>query len=167
MFWLMEPYNTTTKGTHIHTHTHTHTPQYLLADQTIPGTSERLCSASSSWVAETTPRRRVRNRTFLLCLSWFFFWKSWGCPSGWRGWESVPLFIGPLCRCDVSWTHGCPFHGQGFRDVIFNMLLGKGQLSHDFVILVLRTALREAQLNLDIWPVDWVRYHNAHLIFQG
>ena len=76
---------------------HTHD---LLPDQTIPATSETLFSASSSWAAQIRPRRRVRNTTFILCLLWTFFCWGWGCPSGWRGWELVPLFIRSLC-----WLH--------------------------------------------------------------
>ena len=66
----------------VHTHTHN-----LLPDQTVPGTSETLRSASSCWAAQTRPSRRVRNTTFILCLSWTFFCWGWGCPSVWRGWE--------------------------------------------------------------------------------
>ena len=72
-----------TKPQNEHTLTHT---QDLLPDETIPGTSETLCSASSSWAEQTSPRRRARNRTFILCLSWTFFYRGWGCPSGWRAW---------------------------------------------------------------------------------
>ena len=79
---LMDPHNKITKGTNTHT-----PPRSELPDQTVPGTSERLCSASSSWAEHTRPRKRVRNRTFILCLLWSFFWKSWGCPRGWRGSE--------------------------------------------------------------------------------
>ena len=101
---LMDPHNKITKGTHTHTHTHTQD----LPNQTISGTSERLCSASSSWGAQTRARRRVRNRTFILCLPWSFFWNSWGCSRGWSAWELVPLFIGSLCWHGASWTNGCP-----------------------------------------------------------
>ena len=60
MTQLMNPHSKTTKGTQTH--------QDLRPDQIVSGTSEALGSASSSWAAQTRPRRRVRNRTFILCL---------------------------------------------------------------------------------------------------
>ena len=86
-----------------HTHTRTYTTSSLVPDQIIPATSEMLLlfAASSSWAAQTRPRRRVRNTTFILWLLWSFFCWGWGCASGWRGCELVPLFIGSLCWLDV------------------------------------------------------------------
>ena len=82
-FWgwmtrVMKPHNKTTKGTQ--------TNQDLLPGQTITGTSETLCSASSSWATQTRPSRRVRNTTFIFRLSWTFSCQGCGRPSGCRGW---------------------------------------------------------------------------------
>ena len=52
-------------------------------------------------------------------------------------------------------------------EVIFDILLGRAELSWYFVILITRIVLGDAQVTLDPWPVEWVRNHNTHPIFQG
>ena len=166
--------STITKSQKEHRHTHTLSlslslslsPQDLLPDQTIPGTSERLGWASSSWAAQITPRSRLRNKTFILRLPWSVFCRGWGYSSSWRGWKLVPLFIGLICWRDVSWTNGCSSWDQGYTEVIFSILLGRSHLLCNFIIVIMTIVLGEAWGNLDIWPLEWIRTHKHIWYFK-
>ena len=72
-------------------------------------------SAGASWAAQTRPRRRVRNRTSILCLSWSFFCRRCGCPSGWRGCKIAATFIACMCWRDTTWTNGCSSYDHSYN----------------------------------------------------
>ena len=93
MTQLIDPHNKTPRE--IRTHTHTHTPR-------LPPRSDHPSYLWDTWLSflflgSTNQSSRLKNRTFILCLLWSCFCRGWGCPSGWRGWGLVPLFIGSLC----------------------------------------------------------------------
>ena len=128
-------------------------------------TSERLCSASSSWAAQTIPRRKVRNRTFILCLLWSYFCPGWGCPRGWKGWELMPPLIESLCWLDVMNQWLFLLRPRLHRRHLQYPAL-HGWTFMTFCIWIMQIALGEGWVNLDICPLEWVRNHNALPIFQ-
>ena len=159
MAQLMDPHNETTKGTHTHT-------QDLLPDQIRPSLVPLLkdftelpllgchkphqivnseiepsfwCSHSLSLVKAEVVKERLWLATFytIIMLVWCVV----------NQWLS-------LLRPKLHRSHFC-------------IMLSRDPLSCHFIIFIMMIVLEEARGNLDIWPLEWMRNHKTHVIFQG
>ena len=88
-------------------------------------------------------------------LSWSFFCRSCGCPSGWRGCEIAATFITNISWCDGSWANVCSSYDQSYTDVIFRILVGRDKLFWHSGILIMRFVLREPDADVDFWLSKW------------
>ena len=80
-------------------------------------------------------------------LSWSFFCRSCGCPSGWRGCEIAATFIACICWHDISWTNGCSSCEHSYTEVIFSIPVGRDKFFWHSVILIMKFALRETYVD--------------------
>ena len=165
--WLMDPHEKTTKGSHTdtdthidrqtdtHTHTHTHIPRP-------PPRSDH------PWYLWET----------LLSLLFLGGTNHTKEKSQEQNLHLVSLMVFLLEKLRVSQRLERMRVGATFYRIVtlvwhvmnpWLSLLRSRLQRHDLQYPAWQRSavLREAQLNLDIWPVDWLRYHNTHLIFQG
>ena len=98
-------------------------------------------------------------------LLWPLFRRSWRCPSGRRGCKIAATFIACMCWRDTSGTNGCSSYDHSYNR---RHLQYPGWQRYTFLAfchLIMIFVLREAYVDVGIWPLKWEIA--VHPILQG
>ena len=163
---LKDPDKKAIKGRHTHTHTHTHThrtssqvrpslvPLRHLAQLPLPGQhkpdqGEESGAQPSSWGSRSLSSVKAGGVPVL------------GEDGHCAAFYSVLMLVWHVTNQWLSLLRPC------YTEVVFSILLGTTELLWHFVTVIMRTGLREGSVNLDIWPLEWVRNYNIHVYFRS